>query len=105
MAAGAYRCKSSTQLPLIKCHVLLMLEGTRDAFSAVHAAVRRTLGECDHPKRRQRRDVAAVVDHVKVVGVRGQRADDGHQEDDHERVYAVHHADRDVAAEHPAPSI
>ena len=62
----------------------------------------RTRVEADYPERRQRGDVAAVVDHVEVVGVRGECANDGHQEYDHERVHRVHHANGRVAAKRPA---
>ena len=50
------------------------------------------------PEGRQRRQVAAVVDHVEVCALGGQRAHERHQEDDHEGVYAVHQAHGRVAA-------
>ncbi len=62
----------------------------------------RALREGHDPEGRERGEVRAVVDHVKVLHAREQRAHDRHQEDDDERVDAVDEAHRRVAAVHPA---
>ena len=60
-----------------------------------------TCSEEGHPKGGQGRDIAAVVDHVKVGVVGGGCSHQGHQGHDHGRVDAVHCAHRRIAAKGP----